>query len=95
MFDKLEEVVEKYNSENGDKGGKAFLQQYICGSSDSSTEKPLVLAIVTPLMARTHMHIPQAKDITFVDSTASLDRFSSPTFIMSTASSAGGIPLGV
>ena len=54
-----------------------------------------MLAIVTPLMARTHMYIPQSKDIAFVDSTASLDRFSSPTFIVSTASSAGGIPLGV
>ena len=74
------------------------MQRYNRGNSNSGTtaaEQPLVLAIVTPLMARTHIHIPQAKEIVFVDSTASLDRFSSPTFIMSTASSAGGIPLGV
>ena len=93
MFDKLEELVDRKHCVNG---GKAFLQRYISANcNDNAAEQPLVLAIVTPLMARTHAHIPQAKDIAFVDSTASLDRFSSPMFIMSTASSAGGIPLGV
>lgn len=95
MFDKLEEIVMKYNNENKDKGGKAFLQRYINDPTHTNTEQPLVLAIMTPLMTRAHMHIPQSQNIAFVDSTSSLDRFSSPVFIMSTASSAGGIPLGV
>ena len=59
MFDKLDELVERYNNENEEKGGKSFLQWYVSGNIDkTTTEKPLVLAIVTPLMARTHMHIP-------------------------------------
>ena len=96
MFDKLEELVDSYKSKHCVNGGQGILQRYISANcNDNAAEQPLVLAIVTPLMARTHAHIPQVKDIAFVDSTASLDRFSSPMFIVSTASSAGGIPLGV
>ena len=99
MFDKLEGLVKIYNQNNNEQCGKAYLQRYVrCVGENmdkSAVEQPLVLAIVTPLMARVHMHIQQSKEIVFIDSTASLDRFSSQTFIVSTASPAGGIPLGV
>ena len=57
--------------------------------------QPLVLAICTPLMARAHQLVKQAGEVVYCDSTSSLDRYNCPTFIMSTCSSAGGIPLGV
>lgn len=38
-----------------------------------TSQKPLILAIVTPLMARAHQYIQQGSEIVFYDSTASLD----------------------
>jgi len=46
-------------------------------------------------MARVHKLIRQAGELTYYDSTASLDRYNCPTFMLSTSCSAGGIPLGV
>ena len=54
-----------------------------------------MLAICTPLMARVHEHVTQAGELMFVDSSASLDDFNNPMFILSTSSAAGGLPLGV
>ena len=59
------------------------------------SQKPLILAIVTPLMARAHGRIQQASEIAFCDSTASLDRFNTSIFIISTATAMSGIPLAV
>ena len=76
--------------------GEAFLQQYehkpIQGKAAS---QPLVLAICTPLMSCAHQLVKQAGELVYCDSTSSLDRYNCPTFIMSTCTSAGGIPLGV
>lgn len=38
-------------------------------------EKPMVIAICTPLMSRVHKHIKQAGEMAFCDSTSTLDRF--------------------
>ena len=46
-------------------------------------------------MARVHEHVTQAGELMFVDSSASLDDFNNPMFILSTSSAAGGLPLGV
>ena len=89
MFDKLEGLVKIYNNEQC---GKAYLQRYVRCVGENKDKSA---AIVTPLMPRVHMHIQQSKEIVFIDSTASLDHFSSPTYIVSTASPAGGIPLAV
>ena len=64
-------------------------------SIDVCTEQPLVLAICTPLMSRAHDLLRQAGELVYCDSTARLDRYNCPTFIVSTCSSAGGIPLGI
>ena len=48
------------------------------------SEKPLVLAICTPLMARTHRNVIQAGEIVFCDSSSSMDRFNTSVFILST-----------
>ena len=110
MFTKLQRLVDQYNENNGDKGGKALLQrcETTIEKSDSEGEctqkakrkkrdiqTPLILAIVTPLMARAHGHIQQASEIAFCDSTASLDRFNTSIFIISTATAMSGIPLAV
>ena len=60
-----------------------------------SGKQPLILAICTPIMARAHRYVRQASELVFMDATSSLDRFSCPTFILSTGSAAGAVPLGV
>ena len=62
---------------------------------EGSPNQPLVLDICTPLMASVHEHVTQAGELMFVDSSASLDDFNNPMFILSTSSAAGGLPLGV
>ena len=59
------------------------------------SNKPLILVLLTPLMARAHQEIQQASEIVFCDSTASLDRFNTSIFILSTASTASGVPLAI
>ena len=58
-------------------------------------EKPLIIAVCTPLMSRVHKHIQQAGELIFCDSTSSLDRFNTSLFIISTSHPAGGMPLAV
>lgn len=57
--------------------------------------QPLVLAVCTTLMSRAHTMLRQAGELIYIDATSSLDQCNCPTFIISTCSSAGGIPLGV
>lgn len=56
---------------------------------------PLILTICTPLMARAHAMIQQAGEVVFCDSTSSLDRFNTSVFVMSTTTTASGVPLAV
>ena len=100
MFKQLELLIDDYNKEHGEEGGRAFLQQYVKKESETTwegsiTDQPLVLAVCTPLMARAHQLVRQAGELVYCDSTSSLDQYNCPTFIMSTCTSAGGIPLGV
>lgn len=83
---KLEEIIKIYNQENNAKGGRAYLQRYEQQSesnwdkpSNKCSTQPLVLAICTPLMYRAHL---QSGELVHCDSTASLDRYNSPTFIV-------------
>lgn len=103
MFDRLDEAVIAYNKEFNAVGGQVLLQRYDKQHSESAwdknanicTEQPLILAICTPLMSRAHNLLRQSGELVYCDSTASLDRSNCPTFIISTSSSAGGIPLGI
>ena len=58
-------------------------------------EESLTVAICTPLMARIHQGIPQAGELMYVDSTASIDRYNLSMFLLSTSHVGGGLPLGV
>ena len=105
MFEKLEEIIKDYNERHKSQGGKAHLQKFEKtvdtkslswdAKPGSNKDTPLVLAVCTPLMARAHVMLRQANELVYCDGTASLDRYNYPTFIMSTSSSGGGVPLGV
>ena len=96
MFTRLEAEVKRYNNETG---GKAYVQRCVKGSQSESWEQtvnqPMIITICTPLMQRAHQYIKQSSELVFCDSTASLDQFNCPTFILSTSSPCGVIPLGI
>ena len=46
-------------------------------------------------MQRAHQYIKQSSELVFCDSTSSLDQFNCPTFILSTSSPCGAVPLGI
>ena len=46
-------------------------------------------------MARVHQNVVQSAEVLYCDSTASLDRFNTPVFILSTSQASGGVPVGV
>ncbi len=101
MFDLLEQKVKEYNENFNHEGGRAIIQKFVnklkCEKTwDSGKDRqPLVLAVCTPLMSRAHTMLRQAGELIYIDATSSLDRYNCPTFIISTCSAAGGIPLGV
>ena len=99
MFEILEEKVQAYKKENED-GGRAHIQRYVKQHEKASTwlsdgRQPLVLAICTPIMARAHQMLRQSGELVYIVATSSLDRYNCPTFMISTCTPAGGIPLGV
>jgi len=91
MFNTLEAIINEYNKKNSPKGGKCFLQTY---ENSGNSEKPLIVAICTPLMSRVH-HLTQAGEMAFLDASGSLDRFNNPVYFMCTHHPAGALPLGV
>ena len=93
MFDRLKEEVAAYNKSHDD-GGRAAVQ-WFTGKSDSDEGKPLILAICSPIMYRAHKYIQQSSELVFMNATSSLDRFSCPTYILTTGSAAGAVLLGV
>jgi len=106
MFEALEKEIADYNLQFGGDGGKAFLQRYVGPipqhpehgyqkkPKDLPTE-PLLLAICTPIMSRVHSMMPQSSELTFCDSTSSLDTEGCSCFILSSSTPAGAIPVGV
>ena len=64
------------------------------GVAVHSENGELVVAAVTPLMARAH-DLPEAGETVFVDASGNMDRANLRVFLLMTWSLAGGIPLGV
>lgn len=91
MFQELEDVVNDYNKRHSRDGGKCAVQRY---EKTACTERPLILAIVTPLMARVHS-LPQAGEMVFLDASASIDRHNNPVFFLCTHHPSGALPLCV
>ena len=87
MFEELEDVVKDYNERHSKEGGKCFIQRY---ERTARTEKPLILAIVTPLMAKVHS-LPQAGEMVFLDASASIDRHNNPVYFLCTHHPSGAL----
>ena len=66
-----------YNDLHKENGGKAVVHRF-CKDDKNGDEQPLILAICTPLMARVHEHIQQAKELVFIDSSSSFEDFNNP-----------------
>ena len=56
-------------------------------------QSTISLAICTPIMARAHQVLRQSGELVYA--TSSLDRYNCQTFMISTCTPAGGLPLGV
>lgn len=80
MIDKIHEKIPIWLSE--------------CGATVSYQQDPFAVALVTPLMTRAHS-ADLAKNICFVDSTASCDADNHILTFMLTVTAAGAVPLGV
>ena len=90
LFEKLDEIVEQFNVQNKEKGGKMKYQIFNEEGSEFAT---LIVVVVTPLMYRVHKNIQQSGEIVFLDATSNLDEHHSKFFLMCTYSVAGGLPL--
>ena len=95
LFTDLEKRIHTYNDLHKDNGGKAVVHRFCKDNDKNGDDQPLILAICTPLMARVHKHIQQAKELVFIDSSSSFEDFNNPMFVISTSSAAGGLPLGI
>jgi len=80
MLDKIQEKIPLWLSE--------------CGAIVTYQQDPFAVAILTPLMTRAHS-ADFAKDVCFVDSTASCDADNHILTFMLTVTAAGAVPLGV
>lgn len=94
LFKELEKKINVYNDEHQQQGGKAIVQRF-CKNKEKGEDRPLILAICTPLMARVHEHVQQSKELIFIDSSSSFEDYNNPIFVLSTSSAAGGLPLGI
>ena len=60
-----------------------------------STDSPLLLSIVTPLMQRVHHHVRESREIIFIDSSSNMDEYNLRVFLVVTQSIIGALPLGL
>jgi len=84
MFKTLQQRVEKFNLEFGEKS-------IVCNMLDDS----VVVALCTPIMKRVHRTVHEASYVVFVDSLSCAESSSCHVYLMMTNCEAGGLPLGV
>ena len=90
LFEKLDEIVEQFNVQNKEKGGKMKYQVFNEEGNEFTT---LIVVVVTPLMYCVQKKIQQSGEIVFLDVTSNLREHHSKFFSMCTYSVAGGLPL--
>lgn len=83
----VEKVVRSYNDEM--KGEYAVFHDF------HDDECNFAVVIQTPLMKRISEHCLQSKEVLFIDSTGTVDRFGCRVFLLITNSCIGGLPVGV
>jgi hypothetical protein len=87
MFERLKSMVEEYNNSGR---GKAVLQEF-----DAKTGKAFILCIVTGLMQRVHEKIPQARELCYMDASASFEHLNMSITLLYTSCAVGALPLGL
>ncbi|XP_048589237.1 uncharacterized protein LOC116618843 [Nematostella vectensis] len=87
MYQRLAERLEQYSKDNPD----ATTHHQVYGGED----KPLLVAIVTPLMKRVHNEVQQSGEMVFVDATSNTEEHNLKVFVMCTHNVSGALPLGI
>ncbi|XP_078702577.1 uncharacterized protein LOC144928219 [Branchiostoma floridae x Branchiostoma belcheri] len=87
MFNKLVERLESYKDQNPE--ATTEYQMY------EGESKPLIVALVTPLMKRVHKEVPQSGELVFIDATSNTEEHNLKVFMMCTHHVAGALPLGI
>ncbi|XP_035660668.1 uncharacterized protein LOC118405331 [Branchiostoma floridae] len=87
MFVKLKERLDSYKEENPEASIKCQIYE-----GDS---KPLIIALVTPLMKRVRREVPQSAELVFVDATSNTEEHNLKVFMLCTYHVAGALPLGI
>ena len=87
MFERLTSIVEDYNNSGQ---GKAVLQEY-----DAHNGKAFILCIVTGLMYRVHEKVPQARELCYLDASASFEPLNTSVTLLYTSCAVGALPLGL
>ncbi|KAK3911088.1 Methanogen homoaconitase large subunit [Frankliniella fusca] len=85
MLKSLEDYIKKYNDK----------QESVCAAYQTLDDKDIIIAVCTPLMKRVHEKLRSAGEVTFVDSSGTMDRQNHRVFLVLCPSIAGGLPLGV
>lgn len=60
-----------------------------------ASQQEMVIAILTPLMQRVHLHIRQSAEVMFVDTTSHVDLCNTSVTVLLTWTIAGAVPLGI
>ena len=81
MFSKLVEKLEEYKTENPEVS--TSYQMY------EGDQRPLIIAIVSPLRKCIHKEVPQSGELVFVNATSITEKHNLKVFIMCTHSVAG------
>ena len=94
LVKKMLEKEEEYNTKYSGEGG---VMKHIIENADDDKKGNFILAIalVTPLMARSHTMICSSGEQVFIDGTSNLEELHLHLFLLRTHSPAGGLPLGV
>ena len=87
MYERLAEKLVQYQAENP--------EATTCHQIYEGVSKPLIIAIVTPLMNRVHKEVQQSGELVFVDATSNTEEHNLKVFVMCTHSVSGALPLGI
>ena len=56
MYTELEHIIEEYNTQFAEEGGRAIVKPYV-KNKEEGLENPLIMAICTPLMSRIYSSV--------------------------------------
>lgn len=89
MWEHVERMVADYNEKHADAGGKILF----AFPNDHGSQ--FRLAVTTPVMTRTRQAFPQEREMSFVDSTGSVDQQSLTVTVLLIGTCIGALPTGL